>query len=398
MTEEGMVTVPGFLANGIECGIKGNGKRDLALLYSEVPATACGVFTTNRFRAAPVLVDEERIRDGRAQAVIVNSGNANAATGTGGYADALAMARAVSVKMGLDEELVLVASTGVIGVRLPVEKIVDHVDRLADGLDREGIAVAGEAIMTTDQFPKRAIATRRIGGREITIGGIAKGAGMIEPNMATMLSFIMTDAAIDHACLSTVFREIIGESFNAISVDGCMSTNDMVIVMANGMAGNRPIEESSGDVAAFRETLREVMVPLATSIVRDGEGATKLIEIVIEGARSHDEARKLAYAVANSNLVKTAFFGEDPNWGRIMSAIGSTDVPFATDGVELYLDDVPLFTKGAGRSDAGDRLAAIMKRDTVRVLLTMGMGDESFRLYASDLSHDYVSMNALYHS
>jgi len=398
MTEKEVVTVPGFLANGIVCGIKGNGKGDLALLYSEVTATACGVFTTNRFRAAPVLVDEERIRDGRAQAIIVNSGNANAATGTEGYEGARAMARAVSEKLGLEEDLVLVASTGVIGVRLPVEKIVEHVDSLVDGLDRNGITVAGEAIMTTDQFPKRASTTCRVGAKEVTVGGIAKGAGMIEPNMATMLSFIMTDAVIGHASLCTVFREVIEESFNAITVDGCMSTNDMVIIMANGMAGNRPIEESSDDMAAFREALREVMVPLATSIVRDGEGATKLIEIVIEAARSRDEARKLAYAVANSNLVKTAFFGEDPNWGRIMSAIGSTDVPFDTDGVELYLDDVPLFTKGAGGSDAGDRLAAIMKRDTVRVLLKMGMGDESFRLYASDLSHDYVSLNALYHS
>ncbi len=398
MTDRKAIRVPGFLASGISAGIKDNGKRDLALIYSEVPATACGVFTTNRFKAASVLVDEERIKGGSAQAIIINSGNANAVTGEKGYEGALAMARAVSESMGIDENLVLMASTGIIGERFPIEKITGNVDSLVEGLSRDGIPTAEEAIMTTDTFPKIVGSTCSVGGKEVTIGGIAKGAGMIEPNMATMLSFIMTDAAISHDCLSRIFKEVIARSFNAITVDGCMSTNDTAIILANGIAGNSSVDRSSEDVATFRDALSAVMVPLATSIVRDGEGATKLIEITIEGARSIEEAKELAYAVANSNLVKTAFFGEDPNWGRIISAIGSRDIPFPTDSVELYFDDVPLFMNGEGRTDSEGRLPAIMKKDTVRILLKIGMGEESFRLYTSDLSHEYIKINALYHS
>ncbi len=398
MTDKKAIRVPGFLANGISAGIKENGKRDLSLIYSEVPARVAGVFTTNRFKAAPVLVDEERIKGGIAQAIIINSGNANAVTGKKGYEGALAMARAVSEEMGIDEKLVLVASTGIIGERFPIKKIVRNVERLIEGLSADGIPSAEEGIMTTDKFPKIECRKCSIEGKEITICGIAKGAGMIEPNMATMLSFIMTDAEIGHGCMDGIFREVIDKSFNAITVDGCMSTNDTVIILANGIAGNRPIEQSSKNVAVFGDTLSDVMVPLAKSIVRDGEGATKLIEIVVERARKVEEAKDLAYAVANSNLVKTAFFGEDPNWGRIMSAIGSRGIPFSIDSVELYFDDVPLFINGEGRKDVGDRLSAIMKKDTIRVVIRVGMGEESFQLYTSDLSYDYIKCNALYHS
>jgi len=398
MNKSDEISVPGFLANGISAGIKGNGRRDLALIYSEVPATACGVFTTNRFKAAPVRVDEDRIKDGITQAIIINSGNANAVTGEKGYESALAMARAVSEKMGIDEKLVLVSSTGIIGERFPIEKIVGNVEGLVAGLRRNGISCAEEAIMTTDKFPKVASSVCFVGGKEIKIVGIAKGAGMIEPNMATMLSFIMTDAAISHECLSHIFREVIAVSFNAITVDGCMSTNDTAIIMANGMAGNNPVEQTYEDVAAFKDALSGVMVTLAKLIVKDGEGATKLIEIAVEGARNVGEAKELAYSVANSNLVKTAFFGEDPNWGRIIAAIGSRGIPFSIDSVELYFDDIPIFIKGEGRNESKDRLTAIMKKDTIRVVLKVGMGKESFRVYTADLSHDYIKINALYHS
>lgn len=398
MKDKKIIQVPGFLANGISAGIKGNGKRDLSLLYSKIPARVAGVFTTNRFKAAPVLVDEERIKGGTAQAIIINSGNANAVTGQEGYEAAIGMAKAVSEKMGIEEKHVLVASTGVIGERFPIKKILKNVDMLIEGLSEEGIPYAEEGIMTTDKFPKIECRSCLIGEKEITICGIAKGAGMIEPNMATMLSFIITDAEIGHECLDRIFREVIAKSFNAITVDGCMSTNDTVIILANGVAENRPIEQSSEDVALFRDTLSDVMVFLAKSIVRDGEGATKLIEIAVEGARKVEEAKDLAYAVANSNLVKTAFFGEDPNWGRIMSAIGSRGIPFSIDAVELYVGDVLLFKNGEGRKDIGDRLSSIMKKDTIEVVIKVGMGRESFKLYTSDLSYEYVKINALYHS
>ena len=390
------VHVPGFLGSSVVSGIKSGGNRDLSLIFSEVPARAAGVFTTNRFKAAPVVLDMKRIKKGCAQALIVNSGNANAATGTKGHRDAAAMSRTVSEVLGIQDELVLVASTGIIGERLPIEKITRSAGPLVEGLNPDGIGAVAEGIMTTDRFPKIEHRRCSAGGKEITICGIAKGAGMIEPNMATMLSFILTDADIDQACLAALFRESADRSFNAITVDGCMSTNDTAIILANGVAGNSPVNEISNGFKGFREALLDVMESLARSIVRDGEGATKLIEVVVEGAKTAGDARTIAYAIAHSNLVKTAFFGEDPNWGRIISAAGSTAVPFPIDSLELYLEDMPLFIKGSGVP--GKKAAEIMKRDSMRILVRLGMGEERFRVYTSDLSHEYVDINALYHS
>ena len=396
MTMYDSVQVPGFLGNGVAAGIKGGEDRDLSLIFSEVPARAVGVFTTNRFKAAPVVLDMERIKKGLAQAIIVNSGNANAATGKEGDKDAATMSRAVSEALSIEDELVLVASTGIIGEKLPIEKIVRSIKPLVEGLSTDGIPAVAKGIITTDRFLKIECRKCSVAGKEITICGIAKGAGMIEPNMATMLSFIMTDADIDHACLAGVFKESVDRSFNAITVDGCMSTNDTAIMLANGVAGNGLISEASGNLMEFRGALFDAMDSLARSIVKDGEGATKLIEIVVEGARVVDDAKKIAYAIANSNLVKTAFFGEDPNWGRIISAAGSTGIPFSTDSLELYIEDVPLFVNGRGIS--GEKAAGIMKLDNIRVLVRLGMGKETFRVYASDLSHEYVDINALYRS
>ena len=394
--KRGEVTVPGFLASGLEAGIKEAGKKDLALLFSEVPAVAAGVFTKNVFKAAPVLLDIKRMRKGMAQAVIINSGNANAATGRDGYGDALEMARAVSRRMGIGEELVLVASTGVIGKRLPLEKVIGHVDRLVVSLKPSGIPDAEEAIMTTDSYPKMEYRKVSLGKRVVTICGIAKGAGMIEPHMATMLSFVLTDVAIRPDCLKALLKRAVDRSFNCISVDGCMSTNDTVIILANGQAGNRPLTKSSRDLPRFEGALTDCLEGLARSIVRDGEGATKVIEIVVKDARSENGARKVAYAIANSNLVKTAFYGKDPNWGRVISAIGAAGVPVPAESLELYFDDLLLFRRGSGADVDARRLESVMAQPQVKVTAKIGMGRKSARIFCSDLSFDYVRINAHY--
>lgn len=390
--------VPGFLANGIHTGIKANGCLDLALIFSTRPATAAGVFTTNCFKAAPVLLDMERIRTGIAQAVVANSGIANAATGSEGFADTLAVSRAASRELGIADDLVLVASTGVIGHRLPLPKIEAGMRGLVAGLHADGIPDAEAGIMTTDRFPKIASRKGVIGQQEVTLCGIAKGAGMIEPRMATMLAFIITDAAIGHEILESVFRQSVDSSFNAISVDGCMSTNDTALILANGFAGNPEITQRSKYLGCFGEMLSSLLSELARGLVRDGEGATKVIEITVEEAKTFRDARRVAYAVANSNLVKTAFFGGDPNWGRIISAAGSVGIDLPVDRVRLFFEDVPIFAGGKGICDREEELAGIMKQTEIRVRIGLGMGRRSWTVCTSDLSFDYVKINAHYHT
>ena len=398
MQTSGDYRVPGFLANGIHTGIKTNGGRDLALIFSTRPAAAAGVFTTNCFKAAPVLLDQQRIRSGMAQAVIANSGVANAATGPEGVADALAVSKAVSAELGIADEMVLVASTGVIGHRLPLRKIEAGIQNLVAGLHVDGIPDAEAGIMTTDRFPKIACRKGGIGAKEVSLCGIAKGAGMIQPNMATMLAFIMTDAAIAPDVLDRIFRMSIAGSFNAISVDGCMSTNDTAVILANGMAGNPQIRRGSRDVGRFGELLSDLLSELARGLVRDGEGATKVIEITVTEAKTRRDAQRIAYAVANSNLVKTAFFGGDPNWGRIISAAGSLGINLAADRMRLFLEDVPVFAEEKGIGGRGGDLAEIMKRSEIRVRLVLGMGCRSWTVCTSDLTFDYIKINAHYHT
>ena len=388
--------VPVFQAAGIASGIKEDGRKDLALLYSEVPAKAAGVFTTNVFKAAPVLLDMERIKSGTSRAVIINSGNANAATGDEGYQDAVKMARFCAGALQIDENQVLVASTGVIGRKLPIDKVAGNVSRLVKGLSPDGIPEAAQAIMTTDRYPKIQFREGPVGGSDICICGIAKGAGMIEPGMATLLAFVLTDADIDDQAMKRALREAVDQSFNAISVDGCMSTNDTVLILANGLAGNRKIRTSTRDFAVFTGMLTEVTTELAKSIVRDGEGATKLIEIVIEGAKTTGEAKAVAYQIARSNLVKTAFYGGDPNWGRVISAVGAAGVPVNGDAVELYFDGLPLFRQGQGIASHLQELAEVMKKEQIKVLVKLGQGTKGFRVYSSDLTVDYVKINAHY--
>jgi glutamate N-acetyltransferase/amino-acid N-acetyltransferase len=398
MEPSDLYRVPGFLANGIPAGIKAEGSRDLSLIYSLRPATAAGVFTRNCFKAAPVLIDSERIKKGSAQAIIANSGCANAATGPEGLADALAVSRAASGELRVADELLLVGSTGVIGQRLPVPKIKAGIPGLVAGLNAGGIPDAEAGIMTTDRFPKMAIRKVAIGTKEVTLCGIAKGAGMIEPNMATMLAFVMTDADIGHDWLDALFRRAVAGSFNAVTVDGCMSTNDTALILANGAAGNPPIKRGSRYLGRFGEALSSLLAELARGLVRDGEGATKLIEITVEEARTTRDARRIAYAVANSNLVKTAFFGGDPNWGRIISAAGSVGVDLPVERVSLFFEDVPLFSRGKGVQDRQADLNAIMKRAEIRVRLGLGMGRRSWTVCTSDLSFDYIKINAHYHT
>jgi glutamate N-acetyltransferase / amino-acid N-acetyltransferase len=389
-------TVPGFRAAGIASGIKEDGRKDLALVVSDEPAAAAGLFTTNVFKAAPVLVDMERIRSGRAQAILTNSGNANAAMGPEGIADARASSRAVSGALGIPDNLVLVASTGVIGRRLPVKKMIAGVPRLVRRLRPDGMEEAQEAILTTDRFPKMAIRTGSIDGGTATVLGMAKGAGMIQPNMATMLAYVLTDAAVEPRLLGALLREGTARSFNAVSVDGCMSTNDTVLILANGRAGNRPFARRSRDARVFREMLFAVLEEMALAMVRDGEGATKVVTLEVTGGRTAAEARKIAYAVANSNLFKTACFGGDPNWGRVIGAVGSAGVTLDPEVIEVSFGDVTVFSGGRGVAAAPRELVRLMASDRIHVRIRLAAGKGAFVLHTSDLTFDYVKINAHY--
>jgi len=389
--------VPGFLASGIHCGIKDDkARKDLALLYSKSPAKIAGMFTTNCFKAAPVVLCRERISSGLGQAVIINSGNANAATGNEGYRIARAMSKAVSKTLKIKDDLVYVASTGVIGNPLPLDKVLEGVPRLVSELSEEGIYAAEEGIMTTDRFPKIEFGKLRIGSTEVSVCGIAKGAGMIEPNMATLLSFVLTDLDIDIESLRKIFRSCIEGSFNAISVDGCMSTNDTALILANGAAGNKNPGELG--LKKFGECLSEVLSGLALSMVRDGEGATKVVKITVEGAANRADAKKIAYKIAGSNLVKTAFFGQDPNWGRIISAAGAAGIKLPADSVEVVIGSVPVFRKGRAVKKDADKLSKIMTSASFEVKVKVGMGMAGFSMHTSDLTYDYVKLNAHYHT
>jgi len=390
------ICVPGFLANGISVGIKPSNEKDLSLIFSTTPAKVAAVFTKNSFKAAPLLINTERVKRGLAQAIITNSGCANAATGKDGYKDALSVSAELSNQLKIKEEMILLSSTGVIGKRLPVKKINSGIGKLVKDLNELGIEDAQAAMMTTDKFPKIAIRKGIVGAKDITICGIAKGAGMIEPNMATLLTYVMTDALIDNKALNTVFHQAIDSTFNCISVDGCMSTNDMAIILANGLAGNNPLERAQARLQRFRDMLCDVLQELCQAVVRDGEGATKFITISIEGAKSRSDARRAAYAVANSNLVKTAFFGKDPNWGRIVAALGSAGIPLEKEKVTLSMGGILVFAQDGPTNFNASKLKDIFQKDKIEVRISLGSGDKSYYVYTSDLSQEYVKINAEY--
>lgn len=393
------MNIQGFLFSTIEAAIKKAGRKDLALIFSEVPATAAAVFTTSTVKAAPVLLSHEHIANGSARAIIVNSGNANACTGEQGMKDARETVQLVARALGIATTDVQVCSTGVIGVQMPMERIRPAITPLVDGLTCGTLDDIAQAIMTTDTFPKMEARSGQAEGVSYTVAGIAKGAGMIMPNMATMLSFIITDAAIEPAYLQQAFRRAVESSFNAITVDGDMSTNDTCLVMANGMAGNPVVKEGSAEGNAFAAILSDVLLSLAKQIVKDGEGATKFVEIRVTGAKDDADAKRAAMAIANSSLVKTAFFGQDANWGRIFAAVGYSGAEVDQSLLSLRFDDVCMAKNGifAG-GDAEARGTEVLKQKEFTVSVDLGIGSGSATVYTSDLTHEYVSINADYRS
>ncbi len=393
---KGSVTAPeGFLASGVKSGIKKK-KLDLGLIFSDVPALAAGVFTKNTVKAAPVMLSAGNLKNGRAQAIIVNTGNANCLNGKNGMKCASRMAEAVSAKMWIDTRDVLVASTGIIGKPLPIEKIEAAAPALVKGLSKAGESAAAKAIMTTDLVPKRIAVAARIGGKTVKIGGIAKGSGMICPNMATMLCFITTDADIDVKALKSSLKGAVEDSLNMVTVDGDMSTNDTVFVLANGLAANAKIKNGSKDHKIFCAALKYVMVYLAKEIARDGEGASKFIEVTVKGAKSKADAKKMAMEIANSNLVKTAIAGGDPNTGRIASSAGASGVKFAGSKLDIYLNGIKMVK--AGNADFGLRPKAqkSLKKKEVGITVDLNSGNYSAIAWTCDLTEGYIKINARY--
>jgi glutamate N-acetyltransferase/amino-acid N-acetyltransferase len=392
------VTAPaGFRAAGVASGIKRQG-LDLALVVADRPCTAAGVFTSNRAQAAPVLVSREHLAPGQARAVVINAGCANAATGEAGLRDAREMARLTAEAVGCRPAEVVVASTGVIGVPLPMDAVRAGIPRAAAAASREGGAVAARAIMTTDTRPKEVIVEFPLGGRAARIGGMAKGAGMIAPQMATMLCVLTTDAAVAPALLRRALREAVGESLNRVTVDGDTSTNDMAVVLASG-AGPAPAIDGEGpDYDLFRVALTEAARDLAEKIVRDGEGATRIAEVRVERAAASSDADRIARAVAESPLVKTALHGGDPNWGRILAAVGRSGVEVDIDHVDIHLG--PVWVAESGRARAYDEADAhrAMLEDPVRIRIDLHAGPATGWIWTCDLTRGYVDINAHYRS
>ena len=396
---DGSVTSPaGYQAAGIHAGIKDNGVKDLALVYSPSPTHAAAVYTTNRVQAAPIAVDRKHLNDGRAQALIVNSGNANACTGDRGREDAEAMCASTASALGIEPEQVLVCSTGVIGVPLPMSAIATGIPKVAETLSESGGVDAAEAIMTTDTVPKHCAVELELSGKPVRIGGMSKGAGMIAPNMATMIALVNTDAAIDSGFLQELLVGAVNRSFNGITVDGDMSTNDTLIAMANGASGLEVSAANAAELEQFTEAFETVCRQLARAVARDGEGATKLVTIGVRQARSEAEARQVGLAVANSNLVKTAVFGRDPNWGRILCAVGYSGVEIDPDRVRVDLCGVPIYGAGAGAGIEFDKEALIeaMGAADIPIEIELGCGDREAEIYTCDFSYEYVRINAEY--
>lgn len=392
-----VIMCPGFKAAGVAAELKKKDKKDLGLIYSRVPANVAGVFTKNRVKAAPVLLDMELIKSGVCQAVIVNSGNANCCTGEQGMRDAEAMASLAASELGISNDLVFVASTGVIGELLPMEKIKTAIPDLVRSLQSEGIPDLARSIMTTDTVPKMVSAQGVVEGKTFTVTGVAKGAGMIRPDMATMLCFVCTDVGAAPAILKETLVKAADRSFNRITIDGDTSTNDTVLVMANGLSGAVIRSVAQRDI--FQKVLDEIFLDLAKQLIRDGEGVTKLVEIMVRGAVSDSDARKVADTVAHSPLVKTSFFGEDANWGRIVGAVGRAGAKVDPDKIDIYFDDVQLVKAGinCGKALEAEATKVLCKPGFV-VTIDLNMGRGSGLMYTCDFSVDYVRINADYRS
>jgi len=400
------VQIKGFQFAGIYSGIKEHSKKlDLALIYSEKPCSVAGTFTSNRVKAAPVVLCEKRMKKAKAQAVVINSGNANACTGAKGLKNAERMVKAAAKALQVSEELIFISSTGKIGIQLPIEKIEKGIIEASEALHADNLALAAQAILTTDLFSKVHVLQGKCQGKTYTLAGFAKGAGMIEPAMrpvsnskhATMLGYFLTDLAVSSSLLQAILNRVVDASFNCITVDGDMSTNDTALALANGMAGNTPIKAGSKEAKEFEKLFEELAQTLALQMVEDGEGATKVVEIKIEGARNSAEARQIAYSVGRSQLVKTAFFGQDPNWGRVLAAVGYSGATFTPQKTDIYYGPVKLVSKGLAVGGDSERKAhEIMKNKYFTVRVVLKQGKSAFRLWTSDLNYDYVKLNAEY--
>ena len=396
--EGGVTAARGFKAASLRAGIKESRKRDdLTLLVSDGPATVAGTFTSNRVKAAPVKLCERRLIWGQAQAVVINAGCANACTGDQGIQDAERMAEVTAELLGIGKNLVFVCSTGTIGIPLPMNKIEATLPSLAKALSPSGGGAAAEANLTTDLAKKESAVTVTIDGKAVTVGGIAKGSGMIAPNMATMLAFITTDAAVDQRSLQGCLHHAVDHSFNRIVVDGDESTNDTVLMLANGAAGNNLLDQKHHDWRKFRHAVEFVARELALMIVRDGEGATKFVTVTVSGATNRNDARTCARAIAKSPLVKTAWHGGDPNWGRLMAALGSSGARIEEGRVDISFDNIPAVQGGkAADSFSLSELAAVYARKEFTIKADLHLGKSEITIYTCDLSKEYVAINAEY--
>lgn len=389
------VVIPGFRFSGISAGIKKSGNRDLALIYSESPAVTAGLFTANRIKAAPVKLAIKNIASGKAQAIVINSGNANACTGKKGIQDAREIIACTAGELGIPSELVYSSSTGIIGRPFPIETVKKALPGLVRQLSPLSLKHAASAIMTTDTRAKISFRQIRIGGKKGTIAGIAKGAGMICPNMATMLCFIVTDIAINQQALDAALREAANTSFNMLSIDNDMSTNDTVMIMANGRLNNPLITKRSPHYTSFKSSLNDITYDLARMIAADGEGATKLVEVIVKGARSRTDAGRTALSVANSMLVKTAVYGRDPNWGRIMAAIGYSGIAVNENKIDISINKVKLVSKGMGTNRGKAARKALLNKNII-ITIDLGTGKENARALTCDLTQGYIQINAHY--
>jgi glutamate N-acetyltransferase/amino-acid N-acetyltransferase len=395
--EGGVTAAAGFKACGVMAGIKYEGRRDFAMVVADKPATVAAVYTLNKVAAAPVQVDRERTRSGKAQAIVINSGCANACTGETGLANARETARLAAEALGIDEQLVLVCSTGVIGVNLPMERVAEGVRLAAEALNATGGNDAAHAILTTDTVDKQIAVELEIDGQAVRIGGMCKGSGMIEPNMATMLGFITTDAAVDTQALDEALHVAVSKSFNRIVVDGDMSTNDTIIAMANGAAGNKVITLRHPQWQDFVDALTMVCVELAKKIVMDGEGATKFVTVRVKGALTAEDAQKAARAIAKSPLVKTSWFGLDPNWGRVIAAVGYSGATVDDRWAQIYYGDVCAYDKGRVADKAMLKpMQDVMRKRAFDVTVNLNLGNGEDVIYTCDFSYDYVKINAEY--
>lgn len=399
----GVTAAKGFKASGIHVGLRRNvEKKDLALVYSDVICDAAAVYTQNKIKGNPIYVTQDHIKDGKAQAIIINSANANTFNGKEGLINAYKMAKFTSQKLSIKEEDVLVASTGVIGEPLKINLIQENMDTLVDGLSKKGHLAAREAIMTTDMIKKEMTVSIQCDEKEVVIGGMAKGSGMIHPNMATVLGFITTDLNIEQNLLQEAILLAVKKSFNRISVDGQTSTNDMVIILANGSAKNKRIEEKNEDYTKFLLALTHICKELAKCVAKDGEGASKLIECEVTGAISEEVAERIAKSVITSTLVKTAVFGADANWGRILCAIGCEDVDIDLDKIDVTFESkkgyLEVCKRGVPLEFSEDKAKKVLGDDEITILIELNMGEERATAWGCDLTYEYVRINGSYRS